>query len=188
MLGGFRAVLDMTSETAGTPEVQALGPSIWPPQVCWNDSSPVTFVIKRTKGDGSDQHGRRVSGQSARLRRARGSDARLLCQGTIARTSEEVADHGHLRRKARALGRLTLRPRHSAPFRLASPTPAIAASLVMSPQKGAQLNCRLLPPAKLLNNGSPTVTQRRPHACRQPASRFARWMASMHSDSFPAWI
>ena len=78
MLGGFRAVLDMTSGTAGTPEVKALGSSIWPPQVCWNDSSPVTFVIKRTKGDGSDQHGRRVSGQSARLRRARGSDARLL--------------------------------------------------------------------------------------------------------------
>ena len=48
MLGGFRAILDMTSETAETPEVQALGSVIWPPQVCWNDSSPVTFVVKQT--------------------------------------------------------------------------------------------------------------------------------------------
>jgi hypothetical protein len=67
-------------------------------------------------GDGSDEHGRRVSGQCARLRRARCSDARLLRQGTIARNSQEVADHGRFRRKARALGRLTWWPRHSAPF------------------------------------------------------------------------
>jgi hypothetical protein len=84
-------------------------------------------------GDGSDEHGRRVSSQGARLRRARCSDARLLRQGTIARNSEEVADHGRFRRKARALGRLTWRPRYSAPFRLASPTLAIAANSPRTP-------------------------------------------------------
>jgi hypothetical protein len=36
------------SEAAGTPGGQAT--SIWPPQVWWNDSSPVTFVILRTNG------------------------------------------------------------------------------------------------------------------------------------------
>jgi len=109
--------------------VATLWSSIWPQQVWWNDSSPVTFVIERTnEGDGSGEHGRRVSGQGARMRRARCSDARLLRQGTIARNSEEVADHGRFRRKARPLGRLTWRPRYSAPFRLASPTLAIAAN------------------------------------------------------------
>jgi hypothetical protein len=54
-------------------------------------------------------------------------------QEQFARNSEEVADHGRFRRKARALGRLTWRPRYSAPFRLASPTLAIAAN---SPRLG----------------------------------------------------
>src|SRR4029077_8995448 len=117
-----------------------LGFSIWP---LFGGTSPrrLRSSLANERGDGSVAHCIRVSGQGARMRRSRCSDARLLHQGAIARNSEEVADHGRFRRNARALGRLTWRPHSTSPSfahashcrQLASNSPFAVSSVATRP-------------------------------------------------------
>ena len=69
------------SWTAGTPE----GASLWGLDLAAAGlvEQLLAGYVRRLaneRGDGSDEQGRRVSGQGARMRRARCSDARLRCR------------------------------------------------------------------------------------------------------------